>query len=45
EVEPRNRPTQIEIIENVHKGQKGKGEWRDSKEEKEALDIGYLLSQ
>ncbi|GKD92642.1 hypothetical protein Tco_1372479, partial [Tanacetum coccineum] len=39
EVKPRNRPTQIETIENVHKGQKGKGEWRDSKEEKEALDI------
>ncbi|GJW32095.1 protein EFR3 homolog B [Tanacetum coccineum] len=28
EVEPRNRPTQIEVIENVHNGQKGKGEWR-----------------
>ncbi|GJY71774.1 hypothetical protein Tco_0475477, partial [Tanacetum coccineum] len=26
EVEPRK--TQIEVIENVHNGQKGKGEWR-----------------
>ncbi|GKC96563.1 hypothetical protein Tco_1162005 [Tanacetum coccineum] len=38
-VELRNRLAQIEIIENVHKRQKGEGEWRDSKEEKVAFDI------
>nr|GEX83770.1 phospholipase-like protein [Tanacetum cinerariifolium] len=39
EVEPGNRPSQVEIIENVHKRQKGKGEWRDSMTEKVAFNI------
>nr|GEU79296.1 hypothetical protein [Tanacetum cinerariifolium] len=38
-VEPRNKPAQIEIIENVHKRQKENDEWRDSKEEKVAFDM------